>query len=294
MRPFSRRARRLAVAGAGLAALAAGALPVLLSGHDHRPAAFDAKAAGSLTTSPEDNLAPGDPSIPDTSPAPTATTTTARPTTTTARPTTTSSTTTTPTGALAACGPGDLKAQAWTDRAAYRPGDTVTVTAELGNVSNRPCLFTGVDTTEPSAGCAPTVSFVRTISTDTAHDVISLDTWRPAACGADPIALLPGGTLDRQVTGVFQPKSACAGADGSGDCTLRSGQWDGSVSWSYVTPDGSTATLLAKTSFTCADGACAPPPAVWPPAPSSTTTTSGSSTSGSSTSSSSSTTTTTH
>lgn len=293
MRPFSRRARRLAVAGACLAALVAGALPVLLTSRHHDQAALDVKAAGSLTTGPEDNLAPGDPSVPDTSPAPTAPSTTARPTTTTAKPTTTSTTTTTTTGSLPICGAGDLQAQASTDRSVYRPGDTITVTASVGNRSARPCLFTGLDTTDPSAGCAPIVFFVRTISTDTAHDMISLDNWRPTTCATDPVALIPGGLLNRQITGVFQPKSTCAGADGSGDCTLRSGQWDGFVSWSYVGPDGTVGNLEPRTLFTCPDDACAPPPAVWPPT-STTTTPPSSSTSSSSTSSSSSTTTTIH
>src|SRR2546430_2491544 len=117
MPPFSRRARRLALAGACVAALAAGALPVLLTSHNHGRGAVDVKAAGSVAPTPDDfALAPGDPPPPDTA-APSTTMATAKSTTTTtARPATTTTTTTTIAtattstrvpGPIATCGPDD-------------------------------------------------------------------------------------------------------------------------------------------------------------------------------------------
>jgi hypothetical protein len=149
------RTRRQALAGmAAVVALLAVAVPASLSLRAAGRAGDTLAVAGPPPTSPVAPAVLADPTTtaaPTTEPppAPTTTTTTVAPTTTTAAPLATApppsvprrTTTTTAPEALLACDPTMFTGSVTTDKAQYRPGETVSYSGTFRNTSGRTCHY---------------------------------------------------------------------------------------------------------------------------------------------------------
>jgi hypothetical protein len=268
MRPLSRRARWLAVTGAGLAAMAGGALPVLLaSGHSGPPPA-QVRASGIVAANPEDGLTPGDPSTPDTAAATPATTvTTAKPTTTSAAPTTTTATT----APVDWCQKDGLSITVSTTAA----NDAATEAVSLTNLSDRPCRVTQAGAADSGvAECDPWVDLDHHDAADQYTDTV-FQAYATGCVRPEPI-LAPGQTVTRTIGIPFGPMSGCIPEPtAAGHCAVR-------VTW----PTGGSLAghdpLVVVLPLSCPPSACAPPASgttststsTTPTSPSSSTTTS--------------------
>ena len=278
---MSRRGRWLAVAGAGLVAMAAGAMPVLLSGKPV-PVSNQVEASGSVspTSDPADTLSPGDQSTPQTTGSSATTSPSTRPPLTT----TTAASPTTSTTVGNGCPSGFLAMSVATDRPTYRPGDIINVAVTVVNQSNRLCWVTDRGAGSGSAAaCDPEVVVHHNGDADGYKGLLG-----PYFGACNPsvfTTLAPGDSVTRNLAVPFTVAADCASApDSASACSLRSGSWTVLATWLTAGISSTDNGKSAQVTVSCPPGACAAGPS------DSTTTSSTTSTSSPTTTSSSSTT----